>query len=267
MGAGMKETLPHDLLWRTYRENHDSRSQEHLVKQYMYLVEQMANRMSQSIPQRIIPKEDLMGLGYIGLLEAIKKFDYNKGFQFETFGLWRIKGAMLDGIRQMDWVPRGLRDKAKKLNSAFRELEQNLMRSPTEEELSQYMNIPLDEVDKAMAALSVSTLLSLNEPMNSNEDDGKQQSRLDQIKDDSFVNHEQQMQMADFRQMIAACIDKMPEKERLVISLLYYEGLTQVEIAEVLNLTKGRISQIHSRAILRIRQSFEAKGYSLDSFI
>jgi RNA polymerase sigma factor for flagellar operon FliA len=127
--------------------------------------------------------------------------------------------------------------------------------------------MPLDEVDKAMAALSVSTLISLNEPMNSNEDEGKQQSRLDQIKDENFVNHDRQMQMADFRQMIAACIDKMPENERLVISLLYYEGLSQVEIAEVLNLTKGRISQIHSRAILRIRQSFEAKGYSLDSFM
>jgi RNA polymerase sigma factor FliA len=267
LNPSIKEGIPHDLLWRTYRENHDSRSQEKLVKQYMYLVEQMANRMSLSIPQRIIPKEDLVGLGYIGLLEAIKKFDYKKGYQFETFGLWRIKGAMLDGIRQMDWVPRGLRDKAKKLNSAFRELEQNLMRSPSEEELSQYLNIPLDEVDQAMAALSVSTLLSLNEPLNSNEDDGKQQSRLDQIKDDHSSNHDRRLQMADFKQMMAACIDKMPEKERLVISLLYYEGLTQVEISEVLNLTKGRISQIHSRAILRLRQSFEAKGYSLDSFL
>lgn len=267
MNPGIKEAIPHDFLWRTYRENHDSRSQEKLVKQYMYLVEQMANKMSLSIPQRIIPKEDLVGLGYIGLLEAIKKFDYKKGYQFETFGLWRIKGAMLDGIRQMDWVPRGLRDKAKKLNSAFRELEQNLMRSPSEEELSQYLSMPLDEVDQAMAALSVSTLLSLNEPLNSNDDEGKQQSRLDQIKDDHSDKHDRNLQMADFQKMMAACIDKMPEKERLVISLLYYEGLSQVEISEVLNLTKGRISQIHSRAILRLRQSFESNGYSFDSFL
>jgi RNA polymerase sigma factor for flagellar operon FliA len=233
----------------------------------MHLVDKMANRLSVSIPQRMIPREDLIGLGYIGLLEAIKKFDYTKGYQFETYGLWRIKGAMLDGIRQMDWVPRGLREKAKKLNSGFRELEQILMRSPSEEELSQHLSIPLEEVDLAMATLSLTTLLSLNEAVNANEEEGKQQSRLDQIKDDKTLSQERQMQMAEFGNLIASSIDKMPEKERLVISLFYYEGLTQVEIAEVLGLTKGRISQLHSQAILRLRRSFEAKGYSLDSFI
>jgi RNA polymerase sigma factor for flagellar operon FliA len=263
----IKETIPNFLLWRTYRENNDSKSQENLVKQYSHLVEQVAKRLSLSIPQRIIPKEDLIGLGYIGLIEAIKKFDYKKGYQFETYGLWRIKGAMLDGIRKMDWVPRGLRDKAKKLNTAFRHLEQTLMRSPSEEELSQFLNMSLDEIDEAMSTLSLSALLSLNEPINANEEEGKQQSRLDQIEDDKFISQDQQMQMGEFQKIIALSIDNMPEKERLVISLFYYEGLTQVEIAEVMSLTKGRISQIHSKAILRLRQSFEAKGFSLDSFV
>jgi RNA polymerase sigma factor FliA len=233
----------------------------------MYLVEQMANRLSMSIPQRIIPKEDLMGLGYIGLIEAIKKFDYKKGYQFETYGLWRIKGAMLDGVRQMDWVPRGYREKAKKLNLAFRHLEQTLMRSPTEEELSQYLNVSLDEVDKAMSALSLSTLLSLNEPIHSNDDEGKQQSRLEQIIDEKSQPQDQQVQMDEFRKMLATSIDKLSEKERLVVSLFYYEGLSQVEVADVLNLTKGRISQIHSQAILRLRKNFESKGFSIDSFL
>lgn len=263
----VKEAIPHYYLWRKYRENHDEESQETLVKQYVHLVEQMASRLSLTIPQNIIPKDDLVGLGYIGLIEAIKKFDYNKGYQFETFGLWRIKGAMLDGIRQMDWVPRGLREKAKKLNTASRQLEQQLMRTPTEEELSQYVNLSLEEVDQAMSALSLSTLLSLNEPMNGHEEEGKQQNRLDQIKDDTLISQEKRIQMGEFRKMIAAAIDTMPEKERLVISLFYYEGLTQVEIAEVLNLTKGRISQLHSQAILRLRKCFEAKGFSMDSFL
>jgi RNA polymerase sigma factor FliA len=263
----VKETNTNYLLWIKYGENHDSTSQESLVKQYGYLVEQMANRMSVSIPQRIIPKEDLISLGYIGLIEAIKKFDYKKGFQFDTFGLWRIKGAMLDGIRKMDWVPRGLREKAKKLNTGFRQLEQTLMRSPTEEELSEFLNVSLEEVDQVMSALSVSTMLSLNEPVNGNEEDGKEQSRLDQIRDDNSITQEHQMLMDEFKNIMAESIEKMPEKEKLVISLFYYEGLSQVEIAEVLDLTKGRISQIHSKAILRLRQSFEAKGYSLDSFL
>jgi RNA polymerase sigma factor FliA len=233
----------------------------------MYLVEQMANRLSMSIPQRIIPKEDLVGLGYIGLIEAIKKFDYKKGYQFETYGLWRIKGAMLDGVRQMDWVPRGYREKAKKLNIAFRHLEQTLMRSPTEEELSQYLNISLDEVDKAMSALTLSTLLSLNEPIHSNDEEGKQQCRLEQIMDEKSQPHDQQVQMDEFRKILATSIDKLSDKERLVVSLFYYEGLSQIEIADVLNLTKGRISQIHSQAILRLRKNFETKGFSIDSFL
>jgi RNA polymerase sigma factor FliA len=263
----IKDTNTHYLLWIKYGENHDSISQENLVKQYGYLVEQMANRMSVSIPHRIIPREDLISLGYIGLIEAIKKFDYKKGFQFETFGLWRIKGAMLDGIRKMDWVPRGLREKAKKLNSAFRHLEQTLLRSPTDEELSKYLNLSLEEVDQVISALSVSSMLSLNEPVNGNDDEGKEQIRLDQIKDDNSTSQEHQMLMIEFKNIMAESIDKMPEKEKLVISLFYYEGLSQVEIAEVLDLTKGRISQIHSKAILRLRQSFESKGYSLDSFL
>lgn len=264
--AALKESIPHYLLWRTYQEKQDSFTQDTLVTKYMYLVEQMANRLSVSIPQRIISKDDLMGLGYIGLIEAIKKFDYKKGFQFETYGLWRIKGAMLDGVRKLDWVPRGLRDKAKKLNNAYRTLEQSLMRAPTEEELSQYLNISLDEVDQIMSVVSLSTLLSLDEPINANEDEGKLQSLVDQVKDDNSVNQERQVMMEEFKKIMAGCIEKMPEKEKLVVTLFYYEGLSQVEIAEVLDLTKGRISQIHSRAILRLRQSFEAKGYSLDSF-
>jgi RNA polymerase sigma factor for flagellar operon FliA len=263
----IKETIPHHLLWKKYQENQDSISQENLVKQYGYLVEQMANRLSTSIPQRIIPREDLIGLGYIGLIEAIKKFEYQKGYQFETYGLWRIKGAMLDGIRKMDWVPRGFREKAKKLNNAIRHLEQTLMREPTEEELSQFLNMSLEEVDQAMAALSLSTLLSLNEPINANEEEGKQQNRLDQLADVQSISQDRELQMTEFKKIMADCIDKMPEKERLVISLLYYEGLSQVEIAEVMNLTKGRISQIHSKAIHRLRQSFEAKGYTFDSFL
>lgn len=266
MRPALKETIPYYSLWKSYRENEDLKSRDYLVKQYLYLVDQMANRLGSSIPQHIISKEDLAGLGYIGLMEAIGKFDYKKGFQFETFGLWRIKGAMLDGIRQMDWVPRGLREKAKKLNSALRELEQKLMRTPTEMEVSQYTDLTLDDVDQALATLSVSTLLSLNEPLKANEDEGKQQSRMDQIRDDQSPSQDKKIQMDEFKKLIAASIDKMSEKERLVITLMYYEGLSQVEITEVLNLTKGRISQIHSQAILRIRKNFEAKGYSLDSF-
>ncbi|MCM3569577.1 FliA/WhiG family RNA polymerase sigma factor [Neobacillus mesonae] len=263
----LNESNLNHQLWSKYQTTNDLAVQEKLVKQYMYLVERMANRLSLTIPQRIIPKEDLMGLGFIGLIEAVKNFDYTKGYQFETFGLWRIKGAMLDGVRKMDWIPRGLREKVKKLNGAFRDLEQTLLRSPTEEELASYLDMPVEEVDQTMSALSFSTLLSLDEPMNDMEDDSKQQSRLDYIRDEHMESQEQQIQMAEFKKIMAECIDEMPKNEKLVLTLLYYEGLTQVEIAEVLNLTKGRISQIHSKAIVRLRRKFENMGFSFHSFV
>lgn len=267
MRPAVNETIPQNLLWKKYQESGDPYSQETLVKQYVHLVEQMANRLSASIPQSIIPRDDLIGLGYIGLIKAIKKFDYNKGFQFETYGLWRIKGAMLDGIRKMDWVPRGFREKAKDLNNAIKHLEQTLMREPTEEELSHFLNLPPEEIEQSMATLSLSTLLSLNEPINSNDEDGKQQERLDQLVDVQSISQDKELQIKEFKKIMASSIEKMPEKERLVISLLYYEGVSQVEIAEIMNLTKGRISQIHSKAILRLRQSLESNGYTFDSLL
>lgn len=263
----INESIPQNILWKKYQENKDPNSQETLVKQYVHLVEQMANRLSSTIPQSIIPRDDLVGLGYIGLIDAINKFDYNKGFQFETYGLWRIKGAMLDGIRKMDWVPRGFREKAKELNNAVKHLEQTLMREPTEEELSLFLNLPLEDIGRSMVTLSLSTLISLNEPINANEEDGKQQERLDLLTDAQAVSQDKELQIKEFKKIMATSIDKMPEKERLVISLLYYEGISQVEIAEIMNLTKGRVSQIHSKAVLRLRQNFESKGYTFDSFV
>jgi len=263
----LKENNPHNSLWRVYRETQDSLSQEKLVIKYMHLVEKMANQISLSIPSRLVPKEDLMGMGYIGLIEAIKKFDYKKWNQFETFGLWRIRGAMLDGLRQLDWVPRSVREKTKKLNNALAIMEQSLMRTPTIEELSQFLDTSSEEINQSLEALSVSTLLSLNGQFYENDGTEKQQNRLDKIIDESQVDHERQLQMNEFKKIAAECIELMTEKERLVVSLFYYEGLTQVEIAEVLDLTKGRISQLHTQAIIKMRKAFQNKGFSMDSFL
>lgn len=254
------EEIPHLSLWKAYRETRDPSIQENLVKRYMHLVHQTANRLSISIPRSFISKDDLIGLGYVGLIESIQKFDYQKGYQFETFGLWRIKGAMMDGIRQLDWVPRGFRDKSRKFKQAYAFLEQRLMRAPTVEELSQHMNISFEEVDEVMAGLALTTLLSLDEPLRAKDDNEKIRTRLDQIRDENSVNQEKHVEWAEIQHFLIQGIDKLPEKERLVISLFYYNGLTQIEIAELLKLTKGRISQLHSLAILKMRQFFETKG-------
>ncbi|HJV47276.1 MAG TPA: FliA/WhiG family RNA polymerase sigma factor [Bacillota bacterium] len=258
--------IPNLTLWKAYREKKDSISLELLVKRYMHLVSQVANRLSMSIPQRSISRDDLIGMGSIGLLEAIQHFDYTLGYQFETYGLWRIKGAMLDGIRQLDWIPRSFRDRAKKLNQSFAELEHKLLRTPTVEELSQHMGWPVEEVEYILTTQSLTTLLSLQEPTNSGEEDGKTQVLLDQIPDMDTLNHSRQLEADEFKQLLARCIDALPEKEKLVISLFYYEELTQVEIAEVMGLSKGRISQLHSTAIAHLRRAFEARGLTFDLF-
>jgi RNA polymerase sigma factor FliA len=260
MSGIIQEKIPHFSLWKAYRETHDPSIQENLVKRYMHLVHQTASRLSISIPGSFISKEDLIGLGYIGLMEAIQNFDYKKGYQFETFGLWRIKGAMMDGIRQLDWAPRSFRDKSRKFKKAYAFLEQTWMRAPTVEELSQYLNVSLEQVDEVMAGLSLTTLLSLDEPLPAKGDHEKIQTRLDQIPDENFVNQEKHVEWTEIQHFMSQCIDQLPEKERLVISLFYYDGLTQIEIAESLKLTKGRISQLHSHAILRMRHFFESKG-------
>ena len=193
MIPAVKDAIPHYSLWKAYRENEDKHSQEYLIKQYLHLVDKVANQLSKKIPQNLISREDLVGMGHIGLIEAIRKFDYQKGYQFETYGLWRIKGSMLDGLRQMDWVPRGSREKAKKLNEANRILEQKLQRIPSEDELSQYLEIPIEEVKQGFAVLSLSTLLSLNEPIQANEEGGNQQSRLDQLGDVEIIPQDQQV--------------------------------------------------------------------------
>lgn len=259
MNNAIQGKIHHPSLWEAYRKTQDPSIQENLVKRYIHLVHQTASRLSISIPSSFISKEDLIGLGYIGLVEAIQKYDYKKGYQFETFGLWRIKGAMMDGIRQLDWVPRGFREKSKKFKQAYAFLEQTLMRAPTVEELSQYLNVPMEQVDEIMAGLSLNTMLSLDEPLQAKEDE-KNQTRLDQIRDENSVDQEKYIEWIEIQQYLSECIDELPEKERLVISLFYYNGLTQVEIAEMLKLTKGRISQLHSLAVVRMRHFFESKG-------
>jgi RNA polymerase sigma factor FliA len=264
--AKVKDSIPHLSLWKAYREKNDPISLENLVKRYLHLVNQMANRLSMSIPKYSISKDDLIGMGSVGLLEAIQHYDYTKGYQFETYGLWRIKGAMLDGIRQMDWIPRSFRDRAKKINQSLLHLEQTLLRTPTIEELSQHVNLPVDEVESILTTQSLTTLLSLDESVNSREEEGKGQSLLEQIPDHKSLNQEDYMKNAEFQRLLARCIDELPEKEKLVISLFYYEDLTQVEIAEAMNLSKGRISQLHSLAITHLRQKFEARGLVFDFF-
>lgn len=235
-------------LWRHWKETRDPDAKKKLIEHYLPLVEYVSGRIAAGLPKNVA-KEDLVSSGVMGLIDAIEKFDHKRGLQFETYASWRIRGAILDSLRQGDWVPRSVRDKAKKVEDAYAVLEQQLMRSVTDEEVCAYLNISLKEFQQMLQEVAVATVFSLEDPIREEESE----TRLSMLVDEKAMNPEQTVHETYLKEALAAGIDKLTEKERTVISLFYYEDLTLSEIAEVMSLSPSRISQLHSKAILRLR--------------
>jgi len=241
--GGMREEL-----WRRWKENRDPEAKKKLIEAYLPLVDYVSGRVAAGLPHNVV-KEDLVSNGVMGLIDAIEKFDHRRGLQFETYASWRIRGAILDSLRQGDWVPRSVRDKARRLEEAYAELEQKLMRSATDEEVCAYLNISWREFQQMLQEVSVTTVFSLEDPIR----DEESETRLSLLVDERAANPEHIVHETYLKEMLAQSIDKLTEKERTVISLFYYEDLTLSEIAGVMSLSPSRISQLHSKAILRLR--------------
>ncbi|MNN23874.1 RNA polymerase sigma-D factor [compost metagenome] len=200
-----------------------------------------------------VSKDDLASNGVMGLIDAVEKFDYKRGLQFETYASWRVRGAILDGLRQGDWVPRSVREKAKKIEEGYQHLEQQYLRSVTDTEMSSYLNISEKEFQSMLQDVAVMTLCSLEDPIREEESE----TRLTLLVDEKAKNPDYKVREFYLRDSLAKGIEKLTEKERTVVSLLYYEDLSLSEIAEVMSLSPSRISQLHSKAILRLRGSLE----------
>jgi len=220
------------------------------VEAYLPLVKQIAGRLAISLPPHI-DVDDLIGYGVFGLLEAFERFDPSKGVKFETYAALRIRGAMIDGLRVMDWVPHSARQKVKKVQDAFSHLEMELGRAATVEEVARYLGMEVKEVEGIIAQAQVMTLTSIDEEAATQ--DGDTTTALDFLEDpaaeDAFTGVEQEERI----KMLEEAIAKLPEKEKTVIALYYQEELTLKEIAAVLKLSESRISQLHSQAIMRLR--------------
>lgn len=241
--------------WEAWRELKDTTAREDLVLHYLPIVHKTAQRIKMNLPQTV-DKDDLISWGYMGLLDALQKFDFKLGWTFETYALPRIRGAMIDGLRDTDWVPRSVRDKAKKLEEAYRSLEQTHYRTPTEEEVSSHLGMSKKEWLKIGAQLSRTQIVSLDEPHNQEEDS---HALLNRLVDEDAPNQERIVVEQEEKKLLAQMIDSLSEKEKLVISLIYQEELTFSETAEVLGVTTGRISQIHSKAISRLREKVQSE--------
>jgi RNA polymerase sigma factor for flagellar operon FliA len=244
-----KQSNPsHIELWREWKELGKPEAKQALIEAYLPLVDYVSGRMSIGLP-KTVSREDLASYGVLGLIDATEKFDYQRGLQFETYASWRIRGAIIDGLRQGDWVPRSVREKAKKIEEAYQKLEQQYMRSVTDAEMSEYLQVSESEFQQMLQDIAITTVCSIDEPIREEE----AETRLSLLVDEKSKNPEYKVDEFFLKETLAKAIERLTEKERIVISLFYYEDLSLSEIAEVMNLSPSRISQLHSKAILRLR--------------
>ncbi len=238
--------------WIMWKDEGSKEAEVDLVVQYLPLVSKVAARLAIGLPNNV-DRDDLISYGRMGLLDALSKFDHTRGLQFETYAMWRIRGAMIDGLRENDWIPRTVRDKAKKIDEAYTYLEQLNLRTPTEQELCAHLGMSEREIQQVFYDTSLAAMVSIDEVVG--DEDEQKTARHSYIVDEVTERPESVAEKNNLKEVLSLTIDKLPEKERLVVSLFYFEELTLSEIAEVLNLSPSRISQLHSKAIFRLRSA------------
>jgi RNA polymerase sigma factor FliA len=207
--------------------------------------------MSSGLPAHV-EEADLISYGLIGLINAIERFELEREIKFETYAITRIKGAIIDELRALDWVPRSVRARAREIERAIADLESKLGRAPTDEEISAKIGITEEELEDSLTDISRSSIAALDE-LWSVSGEGDQVSLLDTIEDESGPRPAEALDETETREALADAISRLPEREKLVVTLYYYEELTLREIGEVLGVTESRVSQLHTKAILRLK--------------
>ncbi|MGI6296169.1 MAG: FliA/WhiG family RNA polymerase sigma factor [Armatimonadota bacterium] len=231
-------------LWRDLKRKGSEKAREQLITEYAYLAKYAVDRLNLT-PHGVIGYEDLIGHAVVGLIDAVEKFDPDRNVKFETYALTRIRGEVIDVIRQLDWTPRSVRKYESELREVYSRLEVDLKRPPTDQEVANDLGIDISDLEKRLADIGQSALLSLDEVIATGGD-------ISASSADSDDDPASQAERSDQKQLLARAIDELPERERTVIALYYYEDLTQKEIAAVLEVTESRVCQIHTKAILRL---------------
>ncbi|UJA19932.1 RNA polymerase sigma factor WhiG [Thermoleophilia bacterium SCSIO 60948] len=243
-------------LWRRYKQDGDELARERLVVAYSPLVKFIAGRMSSGLPAHV-EESDLISYGLLGLIGAIERFDLDREIKFETFAAARIKGAIIDELRSLDWVPRSVRSRAREVERAHTELEARLQRAPTDEEMAARLEVSVEDFHGTLLEIANSSVLALDDLWTfADPEGGSQISILDTIQDPGAIDPEAEAQSAELKDRLADAIESLPERERLVIALYYYENLTLREIGEILGVTESRVSQLHTKAVLALRSRF-----------
>jgi RNA polymerase sigma factor FliA len=239
---------PTDGLWARFKADGDEAARESLILLYSPLVKFVAGRMAVGLP-RNVDQSDLVSYGVFGLIDAIDKFDPGRGFKFETYAINRIKGAILDELRALDWVPRSVRSRAREIERSLVELEHRLQRSPSDEELATHMSIDVEYLRTSLAEISSLGMVALDELVGP---EGAS-SMSDLLPDPAGIGPEAAFQVEETRRILTDAITRLPDREKLVITLYYFEGLTLAEIGDVLGVTESRVCQIHAKSVLSLR--------------
>jgi RNA polymerase sigma factor for flagellar operon FliA len=255
MDTGVKEVELRDL-WRRYKDQGDNTARERLVVAYSPMVKFVAGRLGAGLPSHV-EDADLISYGLVGLIGAIERFEPERGIKFETFAMTRIRGAIIDELRSLDWVPRSVRSRAREIEQAQAKLEHELQRAPSEAELAAKLNMTEEELQSALLEIANSSVYALDELWTVSDSSGDQVSLLDTIADEGAADPQEALATTEVKDRLTEAIGGLPEREQLVVALYYYENLTLREIGEVLGVTESRVSQLHTKAVMRLKSHLQ----------
>jgi RNA polymerase sigma factor FliA len=239
-------------LWLQYKGSGDRALRDRLILTYAPLVKYVAGRLGSGLPAHV-EEGDLVSYGLLGLIGAIERFDPERDIKFETYAIARIKGSIIDELRSMDWVPRSVRARARDIERTIAQLEAKLGRAPTDEEIARKLDITEEEFQESLLEISRTSIAALDELWSSSSTGGDPIALIDTIEDPQAAEPQAAMAHTELREALGEAIARLPEREKLVVTLYYYEELTLREIGEVLGVTESRVSQLHTKAILRLK--------------
>jgi len=253
------ESTELDRLWTEFKERAEQTARERLILHYAPLVKYVVGRLAAGLPHTV-ERADLVSYGMFGLMDALDKFDRTREVKFETYAIPRIKGAIIDELRAMDWVPRSIRFKAREVEKAYSGLESKLRRAPTDGEVAGHLGISLSELHEVVNQISFVSVMALDELVSTGDERGEKRSLLDTLADAASADPAAELEGQEMRGMLAAAINSLTEREKIVVTLYYFEGLTLAEIGEILGVTESRVCQIHTKAVGQLRMNLVDEG-------
>lgn len=236
--------------WQRYKQRGDPAARAAIINQYAYLVKITAGRVVSSLPPSL-ERDDLVSAGVVGLIKAVDQFDHSRQVKFETYAIALIRGAILEMLREEDWVPRSIRERVKLLERTYLQMETTLGRPPTEQEVARELNMSQEEFNKLLVDTGRTTLLSLDDILVGSE--GSEKLHLSDVIQDETANPSAEVELREMKSALATAITRLPERETLVITLYYFEGLTFKEIGKIMGISESRVYQLHTQAVIRLR--------------